>query len=473
MKRRDFIGDFIKATTTAAASLALPSLPYTTPQKAIPRLQPIATPDIILIIADDLAACDISPGNPAIDYTPNIQALADEGTTYTRFYTTPACSPSRWAMMTGAYGPDYGVTHVGNAGIMAYPGLSIAERLKQAGYATNFIGKWHLVGQDKDGSGVSPFTGETYYYDPLTRPEANGFDYYYETRTLKADNLAGRVGDKIFFTPLMTHAAMERIRVTPLTTPLFLCVAYHAPHTPHHIFSTDTTSTGYYTDAVAEMDKSIGYILDQHRWAGRPDPIIIFVSDNGRDQNRRIDGHMPDDPRLTQAIIDSDNVKRWDTGPQNIDVPALGWFYEQPTYDANGDIQTKTAKGSVYEGGCRNLAFAKFSGQGPSTDNQLRHISDIYATIEQQVFGAVTAEYGIDMLGPGHPQLHLVFRNDRAVVSGSGWKLNQVTGGLNYIGDGGPFDETIYYQDQAIIDVLATVDPHNKAALPSWPPPGV
>ena len=121
-------------------------------------------PNIILINIDDLGYADISPFGGKTP-TPNLERMAREGMKLTSHYAAPVCSPSRAAMMTGCYPkrvlPIPGVLFPGAAVGLNPAERTIAEVLKEKGYATACIGKWHLGDQ------------------PEFLPMAQGFDHYY------------------------------------------------------------------------------------------------------------------------------------------------------------------------------------------------------------------------------------------------------------------------------------------------------
>src|SRR6187401_2113904 len=107
-----------------------------------------ATPNVVLIFCDDLAYADIGPFGAQGYSTPHLDRLAREGRKFTRFYvSSPVCSASRSALLTGCYNARVSID--GALGPKAMTGLNpdemtIAEVLKQKGYATGMVGKWHL-----------------------------------------------------------------------------------------------------------------------------------------------------------------------------------------------------------------------------------------------------------------------------------------------------------------------------------------
>src|SRR6185503_12597495 len=107
-------------------------------------------PNFIFILADDLGYGDIGPFGSTVNRTPNLDRMAREGMKLTSFYAAPVCTPSRAQILTGCYAKRVSLPHV--IGPASPVGLSseertIAELLKQQGYATMVIGKWHVGDQ--------------------------------------------------------------------------------------------------------------------------------------------------------------------------------------------------------------------------------------------------------------------------------------------------------------------------------------
>ena len=238
------------------------------------------SPNVVLIMVDDLGYNDLSSyGHPEIK-TPVLDRLADEGIRLTSFYCgATACTPSRMALLTGAYARRVGWTK-GVIGYKMGPGegmspkaLTIAEIFKSEGYATAISGKWHLGDQ------------------PQCLPRGQGFDSaYYVTKSNNQTKKLWRDGELLenpFNNRLLTEQfTREAIRFIQeqRDKPFFLYVPYTAPHFPvqAHPDWKGKSNFGEYGDVVEELDSRIGEIL-QTLEAEKidEDTIVVFLSDNG------------------------------------------------------------------------------------------------------------------------------------------------------------------------------------------------
>ena len=131
-------------------------------------------PNIILIFTDDQGYQDVGCFGSTTIKTPNLDQMAAEGMRLTSFYAQPVCGVSRAALMTGSY-----PIRVGEPGnekrlhTVPHPAeTTVAEVLKNSGYATGIIGKWHLTLKKSGAVGG---------FDPTTMPNAQGFDFFYGT----------------------------------------------------------------------------------------------------------------------------------------------------------------------------------------------------------------------------------------------------------------------------------------------------
>lgn len=245
-------------------------------------------PNVILMMADDLANEDLSCYSSTRIKTPNIDKLASEGLRLTSYYAgNPVCSPSRMALLSGSYparlGWRWGVLGYGfpDKTGMSPRVYTMAEAFRDAGYRTAIAGKWHLGEQ---GLG----------------PEDQGFDSAYYIRMSNNQNRDmfrdGKLVQENWDNRLLSEAFTEEvIRVINEEgdKPFFLYVPWPAPHfpaDPHPDWfgKSGEDKNGKYIDTVQELDHRVGQVLDALAKAGKADnTIVIFTSDNGRQSGQQ------------------------------------------------------------------------------------------------------------------------------------------------------------------------------------------
>ena len=251
-------------------------------------------PNIIVIYTDDLGYGDLGCYGSEKIKTPHLDAMAREGLRFTGFYAQAVCGPSRAALMTGCYPIRVAEpANKKNPHTVLHPKeITMAEVLRDAGYATACIGKWHLGAHSK----TSP-TG----YDPATLPNGQGFDYFYGTPIYNGFTVS--VADTKFRSAILrngevvvpaveswdtitqdyTREALEFIRQHP-GKPFFLYLAHNMPHIPLGASEKfrGRSAGGPYGDAVEEIDWSCGEILKTLRELDLAEnTLVIFTSDNG------------------------------------------------------------------------------------------------------------------------------------------------------------------------------------------------
>jgi len=243
-------------------------------------------PNFVLIFADDLGYGDINGfglKESSVE-TPNLNRMAAEGAKLTRFYVpTPYCAPSRATILTGRYpfrngvvhnpGPDSGMNEVG----LPDSEITIAEALKDAGYASICIGKWHL--------------GHTLKF----LPRRQGFDEYYgilysndmrPVQLVENEKVVEYPVVQATLTKRYTERALDFIeRSAKAGRPFFLYLPHAMPHKPlaaSEDFYTPQTPDDLYADVIRELDFSIGRVFDKLKQLGLDnDTLVIFTSDNG------------------------------------------------------------------------------------------------------------------------------------------------------------------------------------------------
>ena len=252
------------------------------------ELQPNgATPNILLIIADDLgkdAIAGYSEGSLKAN-TPNLNNLRNNGVAFTNFWTYPTCSPTRASILTGKYGYRTGVLGAGDE--LNTNELSLQEYIaQQTGnvYATAIVGKWHLSGNNPAANPEQDFGID--YYSGLIR---GSVDDYYRWQLTEDGQSSLQTG---YATEVITNMAASWIEQQE--KPWFMWLAYNAPHTPYHIppqnmhsqgslpaYSASADALPYYLAAVEAMDYQIGLLLAGIPEAELEHTVIIFIGDNG------------------------------------------------------------------------------------------------------------------------------------------------------------------------------------------------
>ena len=269
-------------------------------------------PNVVLIVADDLGWADVGFHGGPID-TPSLDRLATEGVRLQRFYTTPICSPTRAALMTGRDAMRLGVAY---ATIMPWSNVGVhpnerfmPQAFKEAGYQTAMVGKWHLGHAQQtyhpNQRGFDHFYGhlhtEVGYFPPFASQGGKDFQRNGES--------IDEVGYESF---LLADEAVRWIERRDASRPFFLYLPFLAPHTPLQApaeliekyrglddntepsrsrsdrtnliasLTLQGSARGLYAAVVDAMDQAIGRVLAALDAAGVADNTIVwFLSDNG------------------------------------------------------------------------------------------------------------------------------------------------------------------------------------------------
>lgn len=255
-----------------------------------------AQPNIIMIVVDDLGWSDVGY-NQTTDLleTPNIDALAQQSVRFDNAYAGAAnCAPSRAVLMSGQYGPRHGIYTVSpstrgdsrtrklipiaNKRGLQPNVITLAEALKDAGYATGHFGKWHL-GDDPDTQG----------FDVNVAGSGQGMTFHYFSPYRLPNIEDGPDGE--YLTNRLTSDVIDWMK-SAKGAPFFAYVPYYSVHTP--LQAPEATVQKYrdkgilggkqanYAAMVEMMDKNVGRILTMLEAEGlADDTIVIFTSDNG------------------------------------------------------------------------------------------------------------------------------------------------------------------------------------------------
>jgi arylsulfatase A len=235
-------------------------------------------PNIVVILADDLGYGDIGTFGATDIRTPNIDNLAKNGLKLTSFYSSsPVCSPTRAALITGRYPRRLGIDHVffpeSFTGIPTEE-VTIAEALKGNGYKTAIFGKWHL--------------GHHRQFLPLQ----NGFDEYYGIPYsndmqgvvyLRGNDVDSIKVNQKYTTKTYTDEAVKFISKNK-DKPFFLYVTHNMPHVPLYASPAfeGKSKRGLYGDVIEEIDWSVGEVVKALKKNGlEENTLVVFTSDNG------------------------------------------------------------------------------------------------------------------------------------------------------------------------------------------------
>ena len=346
-------------------SMALSSMSHASDTKNLPQ------PNVLVIVADDLGWADVGfHGNEEID-TPSLDRLASEGMQLDGFYTTPICSPTRAALMTGRnpmrLGVAYGV-------IMPWDTIGIhpdehfmPQSFNAAGYQTAMVGKWHLghaqATYHPNNRGFEHFYGhlhtEVGFYPPFSNQGGKDFQRNGQS-----------IDDQGYESYLLADEVSRYIRERDRKKPFFVYMPFIAPHTPldapqelqdkYKDINTDLKpSRSEFTDesrrmlkllmqssvrpmyaaVVDGMDQAIGKVLDTLDREGIADnTIVLFLSDNGG---------------AAYATGGADNS------------PLRG------------------GKGDTFEGGIRVVSAIRWPGKIPANDKmkQIMSVMDVFPTL--------------------------------------------------------------------------------------------
>ncbi len=249
----------------------------------IPSLQANeASPNIIIILADDLGYGDIGTYGAKLIKTPNIDRMAEEGVHLTNFYAAAnVCTPSRASLLTGRYAIRMGLANKtieeGDERGLPLSEVTLAEELQNNGYKTAIIGKWHL------GHASADFW-----------PTKHGFDYYYgllhpneHKQALYRNHtvIEEHPVNQKMLTKRYTSEALKFIRDShKKDKPFFIFLSHTFPHIPLYASKEfeNKSEAGRYGDTVEELDWSTGQILDElKKLELDEETLVIFTSDNG------------------------------------------------------------------------------------------------------------------------------------------------------------------------------------------------
>ena len=312
-------------------------------------------PNIVYIMADDLGWKDVGFHGSDIE-TPVLDGLAAGGARFDEFYAQPMCTPSRAAFLTGRYplryGLQSGVIPSGGSYGLATDEYLLSQLLKDNGYETALVGKWHLG------------HGKTEYW-----PRQRGFDHFYGALVGEIDHYkhashgvkdwyrGNRPLDEAGYdNTLFGKEAARLVHNLDGRKPLFLYLAFTAPHAPFQAPEEYVKRYAHIADEqrrlyaamVTAMDDAVGHVMKALEDKGiRDDTLIVFQSDNGGVRSALFAG---------ESKV-GDNLPA-DNGPY------------------------RDGKGTLYEGGTRVVGFMNWPGHiKPGVVQGLSHVVDMYPTL--------------------------------------------------------------------------------------------
>ncbi|MCA9024204.1 MAG: arylsulfatase [Planctomycetaceae bacterium] len=403
-------------------------------------------PNIVIILADDMGSGDVHALNSASQIpTPHLDRLASEGMTFTDAHTPSAvCTPTRYGLLTGRYcwrtRLKSGVQDGYGPPLIDRERQTIAELLKEAGYHTGIVGKWHL------GLGFAKQGDEFDFSQPVDDgPHTHGFDF---SCVIPASldfppYLYLRNGKPTEY-PSLTQAAMEFPRFlrqgerspdldmvgvldelasqaivfieqqAKSDDPFFLYVPLTAPHKPvwPHPRFVGKTNLGPYGDFVMQVDATVGDIMFAMEDAGVADEtLVIFTSDNGSFMYRT------DDADAVDHVSDPTQQR-----------------YTSAHHTANGPY--RGTKADIWEAGHRVPFFARWPGtiEPASRCDLTICLTDLFATAAEIVnvtpesdagpdsFSILSLLEGADRSSPRAPVIHHSGNGMFAIRDGQ-WKL--------------------------------------------------
>ena len=366
-------------------------------------------PNIIVILADDLGNADMGYRGSQIR-TPNLDALARGGVRLEAYYGQQLCTPARAALMTGRYPMRYGLQS-----FVIFPGhtyglptdeTTLPQALKQAGYSTAMVGKWHLGHADRK------------YW-----PQNRGFDTFYGNLVGEVDYFTKERGGLIdwqrngkfleeagYHTTLIGDEAVQIIERQDPEKPLFLYVAPLAVHAPlqppqggaeayEGLF--DDEEKRAYAAMLTELDVQVGRMVAALERRGlRGNTLIFFTTDNG--------------------------------GVWKMKAHAPGGKPAKKPPASNGEL--RDGKASLYEGGVRVPAFVNWPAKlEPAVVNEPLHHVDLMPTLLAIVGGQGDPAKPLDgrnawaTLAEGKPSPHedilINVESHRGAIRKGQWKL--------------------------------------------------
>jgi arylsulfatase len=272
-------------------------------------------PNILVILADDLGYGDLGCYGAKDIGTPHLDKMASEGLKLTSFYAQPICGPSRAALMTGCYPIRIGeVANGKNGHTLPHPReVTMAEMLRDAGYRTGIVGKWHLgmaEGCDPLSQGFE-HACFTPAFNGASRDIKPGASFPFLRKPGEILREIRTQADMDTLTAYCTREAVEFMRASK-DKPFFLYLAYHMPHVPLGASAAfrGKSQRGLYGDVVEELDDAVGQVLSELKKLSLDDQtLILFTSDNGPWIDKQIGDHSG-----SAGVLRGSKMESWEGG---------------------------------------------------------------------------------------------------------------------------------------------------------------
>ncbi|MCY4601094.1 MAG: sulfatase-like hydrolase/transferase [Acidobacteria bacterium] len=363
-------------------------------------------PNVVVILADDLGFGDVRHLNPQSRIpTPNLDALAVQGMNFIDAHTpSSVCTPTRYGLLTGRYpwrSRRMGILTGTSSAVLERDRQTIGTLLQAHGYRTSVIGKWHLgLGFTRTASGID-------YKQPVKGPGQRGFDESFITpaspgrspyiyirngtvlglplqdqpsssfpRRMRSGKRASNFDPSEVLDELVRQSADFIRRQARERRPFLLYLPLTAPHIP--VWPAErfegTTSLGPYGDFVAQLDSTVGYVMNAIDTAGiSNNTLVIFTSDNGSFMRQRSGASDPDH---------TDNPK----------IGAYRTDSHTPNYVFRG------TKRDIWEGGHRVPFFVHWPGKilPGSVRSETVSLTDVFATLAEIVGERLPADAAED-----------------------------------------------------------------------------
>lgn len=249
----------------------------------------LSHPNILLILIDDIGNDKIGvyQEGPAAEQppTPNIDALAASGLRFTNFWSHPTCSPTRASIFTGLHPHQHGLGHALGQGEI-HPSLdfelpTLAEDLRDWGFFSGFVGKWHMGREFSTGLFLDPIL---HGWDLFSGTVSNSGDYFLYDRWIASESVTFETTETKYLTTANVDDALLMAEFLP--EPWFITVSFNAAHLPFHeppqelhSYGTGLTSNQDKYNAAAEsLDTELGRLLEMVSSEGA---LVFLAGDNG------------------------------------------------------------------------------------------------------------------------------------------------------------------------------------------------